>query len=509
MLVPLTTQDFLARGATVYPDRIAVVDEPDQPAGSVGTLTFSELQTRAHAVAAGLDAMGIGRGERIAVVSQNSARMLDIFYGATASGRVVVPINFRLGRDEVDYIVRHSQASLLLVDPALELPLAGVRAPRRLTLGPESDAALLRFGIEPRPWDAADENATATINYTSGTTARPKGVELTHRNIWLNATVLALHLGITDRDVYLHTVPLFHANGWSLPFSLAALGVPQVVLRKVDGQEILRRIEEHGVTLLGGAPAVLDIALGAVAPGVPTGAGRVRVLTGGAPPPTRTIARVEQELGWELMQIYGLTETSPLLVLNRARAEDAAHGDAERHRRLTRAGAPALGVSLRLSPDGEILARANHVLKSYWREPDATAEALAGGWLHTGDGGDIEAGYLSVHDRRKDVIITGGENVSSIEVENHLRSHRDVADVAVIGVPDRKWGETVKAIAVRAPGTHVTAADLIAHARDRLAHFKCPTSVDFVDALPRTATGKVQKFRLRERYWAGHDRQVA
>jgi fatty-acyl-CoA synthase len=509
MLVPLTTQDFLARGATVYPDRIAVVDEPEQPAGSVGELTFAEVQARARAVAAGLDAMGVAAGERIAVVSQNSARMLDLFYGATGSGRIVVPINFRLGRDEVDYIVGHSQASLLLVDPELELPLARVRAPRRLTLGTESDAALLRFGVEPRPWNDADENATATINYTSGTTARPKGVELTHRNIWLNATVMALHLGVTDRDVYLHSVPMFHVNGWSLPFSLAALGVPQVVLRKVDGPEILRRIARHGVTLLGGAPAVLDFALTAAAHGGSTGANRVRVVTGGAPPPTRTIARVEQELGWEVIQIYGLTETSPLLVSNRARTEDVAVGDDERHRRLTRAGAPALGVTLRVAPDGEILARSNHVLKGYWRQPDATAQALAGGWLHTGDGGQLQDGYLSVHDRKKDVIITGGENVSSIEVENRLRSHPAVADVAVIAVPDLKWGETVKAVVVPAPAAQVTAAELIVHARDGLAHYKCPTSVDFVDALPRTSTGKVQKFLLRERYWADHDRQVA
>ena len=509
MHVPLTTQDFLARGATVYPDRIAVFDEPDQPAGSVGELTFAQLQARARAVAAGLDAIGVAAGERIAVVSQNSARTLDLFYGATASGRVVVPINFRLGRDEVDYIVDHSQASVLLVDPELELPLARVRAPRRLTLGAESDAALLRFGVEPRPWNDVDENATATINYTSGTTARPKGVELTHRNIWLNATVLALHLGVTDRDVYLHTVPMFHANGWSLPFSLAALGVPQVVLRKVDGPQILRRIDRHGVTLLGGAPAVLDIALDAAAHAAPSAANRVRVLTGGAPPPTRTIARVEQELGWDVIQIYGLTETSPLLVINRARAEDVAAGDHERHRRLTRAGAPALGVNLRIAPDGEILARSNHVMKGYWRQPDATARALAGGWLHTGDGGHIDDGYLTVRDRKKDLIISGGENVSSIEVENRLRSHPAVADVAVIGVPDRKWGETVKAIVVAAPGAQPTAAQLIAHARDALAHYKCPTSVAFVDTLPRTTTGKVQKFLLRQRYWADRDRQVA
>ena len=380
MLVPLTTQDFLARGATVYPDRVAVVDEPEQPAGSVGEITFAEVQARARAVAAGLDAMGVAAGERIAVVSQNSARMLDLFYGATASGRIVVPINFRLGRDEVDYIVDHSEASLLLVDPELELPLAGLRAPRRLTLGSRvrRRAAALR-----RRAAAMGRTSTRTRPRRSTTRAERRRARrassCTHRNIWLNATVMALHLGVTDRDVYLHSVPMFHVNGWSLPFSLAALGVPQVVLRKVDGPEILRRIDRHGVTLLGGAPAVLDIALDGRLPEHRPERSRVRIVRGGAPPPTRTIARVEQELGWEVIQIYGLTETSPLLVINRARAEDVAAGDDERHRRLTRAGAPALGVdACAWPPDGEILARSNHVLKGYWRQPDATARGARG-----------------------------------------------------------------------------------------------------------------------------------
>jgi len=511
MLVPLTTDDFLTRGAAVYPDRVAVIDEPDQPGGSLGALTFAELQRRVRAIGAGLDEMGIAAGERIAVASLNAGRMLELFYAATATGRIVVPINFRLKRDEVAYIVQHSGASLLLVDPELDEPLAGVPAPRRLVLGPESDDALLRFDTEPAPWDAIHENATATINYTSGTTAHPKGVELTHRNIWLNATVLALHLGVTDRDVYLHTVPMFHVNGWNLPFALAGLGVTQVMLRSVDGAEVLRRVEHHGVTLMGGAPAVLDICLGAAEAfeRPRPGAGRLRVLAGGAPPPTRTIARVEEELGWEFMQIYGLTESSPLLVVNRARPEDAAVGDDERRRRLTRAGAPALGVRLRTAPDGEALARSNHVMRRYWRQPKATAAALDGGWLRTGDGGEVRDGYLTISDRKKDVIITGGENVTSIEVENRLHSHPGVAEVAVIGVPDVKWGETVKALVVRANGAHVDEAELIAYARASLAHYKCPTSVDFVSALPRTVTGKVQKYRLREPYWAGRERMVA
>ena len=499
MHIPLTTHDFLARGATVYRDRVAVVDDPSQPGGGLGELTFADLDRRARAVGAGLDAMGIGPGERIAVVSPNCARMLDLFYGATATGRIVVPINFRLNRDEVAYIVDHSQASLLLVDPEYDEALRDVRAPHRLVLGPQSDATLLRFDAEPRAWTGIDENATATINYTSGTTAHPKGVELTHRNLWLNATVLALHLGITDRDVYLHTSLMFHANGWGLPFALAGLGVPQIVLRKADGPEILRRIERHGVTLCCGAPAVLDSALNAAEawPRPRPGAGALRVLCGGAPPPTRTIARVEDELGWEFMQIYGLTETSPLLVTNRARAEDVAAGDDERRRRLTRAGAPALGVTLTTAPDGEVLARSNQVLKGYWRQPDATAEALADGWLQTGDGGHLDDGYLTISDRKKDVIVTGGENVASREVEQVLCALPAVSEAAVVGIPDEHWGERVCAVVVRRPGHVLTDEDVVTAVAARLAGFKKPRQVVFVDDLPKNAAGKVVKTELR------------
>src|SRR4051812_5779078 len=342
----LTTADFLERGAAGYAREPGLPDEP-RPDG-LGALSYGELAGRVRALSAGLDAAGLAPGDRVAVVSHNSARMLELFHAVPASGRVIVPVNFRLSAQEVGYIVEHSGARLLLLDPELDAPLAGVACEQRLVLGAESDAALLRPGPEPRGAPSGEE-ALASINYTSGTTARPKGVELTHRNLWLNATTMALHLGLSDRDVYLHTVPLFHANGWGLPYACAALGVPQVIMRKVDGGEILRRVARHGVTLMCGAPTVVDMVLDAAREwGTDTpGRGRVRVLCGGAPPPSRTIARLEDELGWEFMQIYGLTETAPLLVLNRARPADRRLPDAERHARLRRAGPPALGVRLR------------------------------------------------------------------------------------------------------------------------------------------------------------------
>jgi len=493
----INLSSFIAFHARRTPDRCALKYRGED-------ISYAEFDARIRQVGGWLAARGIKPGEVVAALMKNSTAFLELVFATSHIGAVFLPINYRLSADEVGYIVDHSQASLLLVDHELDERLTGVTAPHRLVLGPESDAALLRWGTEPRPWDAADENATATINYTSGTTARPKGVELTHRNVWLNATTLALHLGVSERDVYLHVVPMFHANGWGLPFGLAALGVPQVVMRKVDGGEILERVERHGVTLLGGAPAVVDMVLAAAAgrSRPRPGAGTVRVACGGAPPPTRTIAALEDELSWEFIQIYGLTETSPVLVTNRARGEDVAAGNAERTRRLTRAGAPVLGVRLATAPDGEVLARSNHVLKAYWRDPQATDAALAGGWFHTGDRGRVDDGFLTVTGRSKDMIITGGENVASIEVEDRLLSHPAVAEAAVIGVPHEKWGETVKAIVVRKTGGAVTEPELIAFARSGLAHFKSPTSVDFVSALPRTVTGKVQKFRLRERHAA-------
>lgn len=510
MIVPLTIRDFLARAECVYPKRIGVVDEPAQPAASLGSLTYARVAELARAQAAGLDALGIDMAERVAIVSQNAARLLVSFFGVSGHGRVLVPINFRLNPEEIRYIVEHSGASLLLVDPEIEASLTGVSCARKMVLGTETDEKIHRFDVAPRFWEP-DENATATINYTSGTTARPKGVELSHRNVWLNATVFALHTTVTDRDVYLHTLPMFHCNGWGMPFALTGLGARQIVLRKIDGKEILRRVEEHGVTLMCAAPAVFAAVLDAAQSwtGAVPGRGRVRVVCAGAPPPTRTIERIETELGWEFIQIYGLTETSPLLTINRGRAEWDALSPRERAEKLGRAGGPALGVDIRVDDHGEVLARSNVVLKGYWEQPDATAEALEGNWFHTGDGGALdEEGYVGITDRKKDVIITGGENVSSIEVEDALFSHQSVAEVAVIGVPHEKWGETVKALVVLAPGASTTEGELIAHCKSRLAHYKAPTSVEFRHELARTATGKLQKFKLRAPYWEGRKRQV-
>ncbi len=511
MRVPLTVNDYLERAELVYGDRVGVIDEPDQPAASWESRTWREIAQRARAQAAGLDALGVGMGERVAMVSQNSARLFTSLFGVSGFGRVLVPINFRLNAEEISYIVEHSGASMLLVDPELDDSLRSVDTKRRMVLGAEADAELYRFDLEPEPWRAPDEDGTATINYTSGTTARPKGVQMTHRNIWLNAATFGWQAGVNDRDVYLHTLPMFHCNGWGMTYAVTGMGGRHIVLRKVDGAEILRRVRDHGVTLLCGAPAVVNAVLDAAVEwdGEIPGAGRTRIVVAGAPPPTRTIERVETELGWEFIQIYGLTETSPLLTMNRTRIEYDALTPAERAQKLGRAGAPALGVRLSVDDEGEVLAASNVVMSGYWEQPEQTADAIHDGWFHTGDGGSIDAdNYLAIADRKKDVIISGGENVSSIEVEDCIFSHPDVAEVAVVGIPHEKWGETVMALVVVAPGATLTDQDVIDHCRTRLTHFKCPTVVEFRDGLARTATGKLQKFKLREPYWQGRERLV-
>ena len=513
MKVALTVNDFLSRAERVYPDRIAVVDEPDQPAESWGAITYRDMAERARAMAAGLDALGIQQGERIAMVSHNSARLLTALFGVSGSGRVLVPVNFRLVAAEISYIVEHSGARVLLIDPELEDALAGVECEHKMVIGAESDAILMKFGVTPEPWEP-DEDATATINYTSGTTARPKGVQLTHRNLWINASTFGWHMQVSDRDVYLHTLPQFHCNGWGMLYAVSGMGGQHIIIRKIDGHEILRRVEEHGVTLICAAPAVLNAALDAAAElkaqgkDIP-GRGSVRIVVAGAPPPTTTIERTETDLGWEFVQIYGLTETAPLITINRNRAEYDDLSPTERAVKLARAGAPSIGTTMAVDSEGEIMARSNTIMEGYWQQPEQTALAIRDGFFHTGDGGIVDDdNYIVISDRKKDVIISGGENVSSIEVEDALFQHPEITEVAVIGIPDEKWGELVTALVVTTPASNVTEADVIAFCKERLAGYKCPKKIEFRDELARTATGKLQKFKLREPFWEGTTRQI-
>lgn len=506
MRYPLTIRDYLYRAEAVFPDRTGIIDEPEQPAQPWKPVSYAELGRLARAQAATLDELGVPVGGRVAIVSQNSARMLASFYGVSGYGRVLVPINFRLTADEVQYIVEHSGAQVVIVDPSVRGVLDGIDVRHTFVIG-ENDDAMWSNPNTPIEWDGAEDD-TATINYTSGTTARPKGVQLTHRNLWLNAATFGWHAHVGENDVYLHTLPMFHANGWGMPYAITGMGGKHIVLRQVDGAEILRRVDEHGVTFMCAAPAVLAAVLDAASAwsGELPGRDRVRVVVAGAPPPTRMIERIRSELGWEFIQIYGLTETSPFLTMSRMRSEWSDLPADEQAGLLARAGAPALGVRLETDRTGEVLVASNHNMAAYWDNPDETDRALADNVFHTGDGGVIEDGYLTILDRKKDVIVSGGENVSSIEVEDVLSSHPAVKEAGVIGVPDEKWGELVLALVVTA--SEVSEQELVDHCRGRLAGYKCPKRIEFRSELARTATGKLQKFKLRETFWGSGNRQV-
>jgi fatty-acyl-CoA synthase len=367
------------------------------------------------------------------------------------------------------------------------------------------------------PQPQLGEDDLVSINYTSGTTARPKGVMLTHRNFAVNAYNLIAHLGVRHEDVELWTLPMFHCNGWGGVYALTGVGGTHVVLRAIDAAEIYRLIETEGVTFACMAPAVLRAILDYPHKEKHHVRTRPRFAVAGAPPPAAFIERLEVELGWEFIQLYGLTETAPLLTVNRpdhhTRPDDWA--------RRARAGVPGLGVEIRVVDEngqlvpqddrsvGEICARSNVVFAGYWEQPEETAKAVRDGWFHTGDLAVWdETGSIHIVDRQKDVIISGGENISSPEIEDALYQHPAVLECAVIGVPHAKWGETPKALVVLRPGAGASERELLDFCRGHLAHFKCPTSVEFVESLPRTATGKLQKFRLRERYWGDTARRV-
>ncbi|MGH0033491.1 MAG: long-chain-fatty-acid--CoA ligase [Myxococcota bacterium] len=524
MQVPLLVTDFLRRSAQLYADKTAVVDGPRR-------YTYAELRDRCHQLAHALRGAGLGPGDRVCILSPNSHFFLESFYGTALTGVILVPLNYRLVPADHEYILNHSGVSAVLVDGEYTDVIDAIRPNLpsvKHWIVAQHDAETPEGWTDWEEWIAGqpteappaipqDENDVVSINYTSGTTARPKGVMLTHRNCYLNAYNLIAHLGVRHDDVELWTLPMFHCNGWGGVYALTGMGGTHVVLRAVEGEAIYRLIEDEGVTFACMAPAVLRTILDYPDKAKHSMRTRPRFTVAGAPPPAAFIERLESELGWEFLQIYGLTETAPLLTVcapdHTTPADDWA--------RRARAGTPGLGVEIRVTDDdgrpvpmdgetvGEVCARSNVVFRGYYEQPDQTDAAIRDGWFHTGDLGVWdETGSVNIVDRKKDVIISGGENISSAEIEDALYQHPAVMECAVIGVPHEKWGETPKALVVLRKGQSVDAPKLIAFCRENLAHFKCPTSVDFVDALPRTATGKLQKFKLRESFWKDAGRRV-
>lgn len=514
METPLSPLDFARRARRLYSEREGVVDGERR-------FTYAEFFDRCDRWSAVLQERGIQRGDRVASIAPNTHAHLEFFYAVPQIGAVVVPINYRLTANDFAYILKHSGARVVCADadyleavdsirtqvPDVEL-FVSLSGPKPGWIDYEATVAAASPEFTPAE---ISETGLIALNYTSGTTANPKGVMVTHRNTAMNIMGHLMHTHITSADRYLWVLPMFHANGWTFVWTMTAIGGRHVCLPRADPKLILETVRREGITLLCAAPTVLiDIAN---APeecrrGVPHG---VRVITAGAPPAAATIQRIEGELGWEIIHVYGLTEVSPIVTICESRPE---HAELDPHRRAAikaRQGVEYLGnAEVRVVNDlggevardgtemGEIVIRGNAVMTGYYNDPVATAKAIRNGWFHSGDAAVVHPdGYIEIRDRWKDVIISGGENISSIEVEGALLRHPAVQESAVVGVPHEKWGETPQAFVVLRPGAAATESELRTFCRDHLAHFKVPHGFTFVNELPKTATGKIQKYVLR------------
>jgi fatty-acyl-CoA synthase len=516
MNVPLTPLEFARRTRALYADLPAVVDGPLR-------LTYAEFFDRCDRWSSALQSFGVRKGDRVAYIAPNTHAQLESFYAVPQLGAVLVPLNYRLIGDDFAYMIEHSGAKVVCVH-ADYLDIAhAIRGRCRavthwVALEGARDGwldyeALLADAGPAFERPAIAETDLLTINYTSGTTSRPKGVMITHRNAWVNVVGTLVHHPMSCSDRYLWTLPMFHANGWTFTWTTTAVGALHVCLRKVDPALVFEHLEREQVTTLCAAPTVL-ISIANAPEALRRRAPRgVSVLTAGAPPAATTIECIEGELGWKITHVYGLTETAPFITVCEPRPQHAALSLGERARVKARQGVELVtSGELRVVDErmrdvprdgetlGEIVVRGNVVMEGYFRDPEATERAFDGGYFHSGDSAVVHSdGYVEIRDRMKDVIISGGENISSIEVEATLLRHPAVQEVAVVGMPHEKWGEAPHAFVVLREGARATDAELRDFARQHLAHFKAPQVVTFLNELPKTATGKIQKYVLRGR----------
>lgn len=514
MEVPLTPIEFGRRARRLYAGREAVVDGDRR-------FTYGAFLDRCDRWSAALQAMGVRPGDRVAYIAPNTHAHLEAYYAVPQIGAVLVPINYRLVPADFDYILNHCGATVLCAHgdyleavDGIRDRLPGVRQFVALEGARDGwidyEAALAAQGPDFDHVPIA-ETDLLTINYTSGTTARPKGVMITHRNAYLNVMGALAHHPLSPADRYLWTLPMFHANGWTFTWINTARGMANVCLRQVEPRAVFRLIREERITMLCAAPTVL-IAIANAPPEVTADAPRgVRLFTAGAPPAAATIELVERKLGWELTQVYGATETSPFITLCEPLPEHEALTPEQRAVIKARQGVELVSSGeLRVVTEdgtevprdgttlGEIIVRGNVVMKGYYNDQAATDAAIRDGWFHTGDAAVVHPdGYAEIRDRFKDVIISGGENISSVEIEGCLLRHPAVQEAAVVGMPHERWGESPHAFVVLREDAAATEDELKRHVRERLAHFKTPQWISFVEQLPKTATGKVQKFVLR------------
>jgi fatty-acyl-CoA synthase len=515
----LTPLSFLERSAYVFPDKIAVIH-------GARHYTYRQHQERVHRLASALRGAGMGKHDRVAFLCPNIPAMLEAHYGVPAGGGILVAINIRLSTDEIGYILKHSGSRFLFVDAEFEsvvkpLDLAGLRVVRVDDTGAAGDPYedFLTTG-SPAPVESwlEDEEETISINYTSGTTGRPKGVMYSHRGAWVNAVGEVLEAGMSFDSRYLWTLPMFHCNGWCFTWGVTTVGGTHICLRRVEAGRIWELLESEAVTHYNGAPTVQ---IGVVNhPSAHRLARPVTVTVAGAPPSPTLLGKLK-ELNFRPVHVYGLTETyGPHTVCewhpewDRLPAEEQARLAARQGQGyaifdLVRVvdekmqDVPRDGETL-----GEVIMVGNNVAKGYFENPEATAESFRGGWFHSGDIGVWHPdGYIELRDRKKDIIISGGENISTIEVEQTVARHPAVMECAVVAIPDEKWGERPKAFVTLKPGGAATEAEIIDFCKQHIAHFKAPAAVEFGD-LPKTSTGKIQKFVLRDREWGGRTKRI-
>ncbi len=514
METPLTPLEFSRRARALYSDREAVVD-------GARRFSYREFFERCDHFSATLQGWGIRHGDRVAYIAPNTHAHLEGYYAVPQIGAVIVPINFRLMAEDFAYIIVDSGARIVCVHSDYLQAIDRVRAElheveRFVALEGAREGWLdyeTLLSVAPARFEPVkvEERDLISINYTSGTTARPKGVMITHRNAYTNIVGTLIHQPLGPKDRYLWTLPMFHANGWTFVWIVTARGATHVCLRKVEPHLIFALMARERISMFCAAPTVL-IAIANAPPELRAGAPRgVRLFTAGAPPAAVTIERIESELGWELTHVYGLTETAPFITVCEELPEHAGLAAKERAAIKARQGVELVtSGELRVIDErgddvprdgrttGEIVVRGNVVMQGYFNDPEATERAFHGGWFHSGDAAVVHPdGYVEIRDRLKDVIISGGENISSVEVEGVLLRHPAVQEVAIVGMPHEKWGEAPHAFVVLRAGASATEAELRQFARDRLAHFKAPQWVSFVPELPKTATGKIQKYVLR------------
>lgn len=518
MTKQLLLTDFLDRAVHLYGEKKAIIDQDEN------VYTYNEVNERVNQLSHGLQQLGIKKQDHVAYLAPNTLEMYEGLYGVFQTGAVIVSLNTRLSPNEYLFILNHSESKALFVDVDLveriEPIIDQLDTVKTIVVhgATEDKGQFIAYEnwLASQPKEAFErvplnEDDVATLLYTSGTTGNPKGVMLTHRNNYLHALSTMHHIRVSDRDTLIHILPMFHVNGWGSPFYYTANGATQIMQKQTDPAEILRKVEQYGATVMHMAPVVLGSLIDEYPNASPKIEQDVRIVIAGSAPPQAFIKKVEEEIGWEFIQVYGMTETAPLSLASYISSEDQGVNEDDYYKMKAKAGYEMIGTQVQVVDEhgnpvkndgtevGEVIVYGSGVMKGYWKNEEETNRTIINGWLYTGDVGTIdERNRVAIVDRKKDIIISGGENIASIEVEGIYHEHPAVKEVAIIAVPHEKWGETPHACIVLRDGMSATEEEMITFARDRISHFKCPKGVSFLEDLPKNASGKILKVKLRE-----------